>query len=214
MSKVKRQNKSLKDGDMYLSVTKGKAVEAGQVVKFIPLYAQKLIQTYENESKIATWEGAKKGKWVGTEALTKENQKLPVLDVGYIRHHVKSMYACILAEGFSSLLPIRIDFKRSSADSFQPLLEKIALEMEQGKRQTDLVFELSIESVQGEKGDYFVWKVDFLDYANDQEKAQAAKQLALIKSMSKDELLNDADLTEDEESESVNDDIPNYAPPL
>jgi hypothetical protein len=203
MSTVKNENDDLRDGDLYLSVEKACVLPYGKELSFTPLFVEKLLQIFENKTKIPTFEGSKKGDWVKTEAVTSKNANLPKVDEGYVRMYIKAMYIHVVSEGFNSVIPLRLNFKGSSADAFQPIIEKIIKHAEEtGSKipQLDLVFKLHVTKKINKAGQtFFVLNVAYDRLSTEAEKLKAIKMLEMVQSLSVEEKYNDSD------------EIPNFA---
>lgn len=201
MSTVKRENKSLKDGDLFISTSKKAILEVGQIIEFTPIFVEKLLQTFENETKIPTYEGAKKGDWINTEAVNNSNKNLPEIDEGYVRRRIMACYSLFHTPDLPSILPVRLDFRGSSKNAFQVIMEKVIAYAESGKAQSmahpqlELAFELTVvEKVNQKNQAFYVLEPSFSRLTTEEEQMKALKLLDMVKSLSEDDKYNDADL--------------------
>ena len=194
-SKIREENETLIEGDSYLSVSRIKAVSKGKRILFIPLYIKKLVVIYQNESKNADPKLAKKGPWIQTVNAREVPKDLAYIDENEIRQQTKSVFACILDEGFQRIFPTRCDFKSSSMKAINPLILKVTehVNKELGNLPIDLVFSLGTKKVTNEKSSWFIWDVAFERLASEKEKLDSAKCVELLKSLKEEVIYNEAD---------------------
>lgn len=203
MSTAKRENKNLKDGDLFLSTSKEAIISLGEKVEFNPIFVEKLMQVFKNETGVATYEGSKRGDWIRTEAVTAHNKHLPEIDTDEIRPRNMACYSQIMSDKVASTFPTRLDFKGSSKKSFQIILEKVIAHAESGKArsvqapQLDLVFSLElVEQINKSNQAFYVLTPRFERLTTDEEYARSLKQMEMVKSLSTEEKYNDSDVAD------------------
>lgn len=199
-SKIRQENKELREGDVYLSLSRNKVLSEGEELEFIPLYIKKLVQIYENETKNPDPKLAKKGKYVQTVNSSEVPKSVPWVDEGFIRQQDRSVFSCILGKGFTKTFPYRISFKSSSMKNLNPLILKVTehIQAGNGNNPIQLVFGLKTKSVSNDKSTWYVPEVTFKRLATPEEYADALETMKLMKSMNEATLYNDADTESDE----------------
>ena len=192
---VKAANKSLGEGDLYLSSNNKLVVKAGDKVEFTPLYTSKLVQVFQNKTKGMTWDTAQKGDWVATHAQSGMDMTQDLVQKDIILVKVMALFGLFHSKQFSQLIPYRFYFKSASFKAFQPLIMEISQFCEEnpGKNQLDTVFTLQTKTEKNKKGTYFVPQVEFLRQSTLPEKAKALDMIAFARSLAKEETLDDSD---------------------
>jgi hypothetical protein len=189
---AKKANKELREGDVYLSQSFEKMSSQGEQLEFIPIYIEKLVQTFQNQTRGLTYETAKAGDWIDTQKA-KDIKDTNLISEDFIRVKVMAMFAYFLKG--SSILPQRLDFKKSSALAFQPMFEKIVSLTEQNPNTNQLhyVFTAETKEKTNKKGSFYVWEIKFKRKASEQETLNAVKLADMVKTISSETIYDDSD---------------------
>ena len=198
MNPIKEEMPEIKSGDMFLSVSKEVGLALGEEIELIPLYTQKLWAIFKNVSKIPTYEGSKRGDWIETVQKNAQNKNWENITEEFIRDSVMAMYTCFLGGSFSSMLPTRVDFKKSSYSAFQVIAEGIEkfTKNNPGTSQLDCVFTLTVKKKTNKDNQtFYVLSPKFARQSTEEEKQQALDLFNFVLATDDSEKLNDADLT-------------------
>lgn len=216
-STILHENKELKGGDWYFSVSKNKCASQDQEWEFIPLMVQPLVQVFKNKNGSTDRKIAQKGDFVESVKRSEFPKEREMVDKDFICYDVKSMFIAPIGDGFIDTLPNRIDFKSSNMAAFQPVITKI-IQMKDtpGFNQTHLVFKISSKIQRKDNNSWYVFDVAFSRESTPEERQKVAKMMELIKTLDKKHLYNDTDTegsaSVEVEVEVSSEDLKNYAP--
>lgn len=194
-SKARDENEALQEGDVYLSISRDIVAKKGEKIFFVPLYIKKLVQIFENETKSADPNVARKGKYIETVPSKTVPKSVPYIDEGYIRQQVRTVFGCILSEGFSKVVPYKISFKSSSMKSLNPVMLKVTehVNAKKGNLPYDLVFSVATKKVSNDKNSWYILDTEYARLITDDEKEDIKGCVSLIKSLNSEVLLDDSD---------------------
>lgn len=209
-SKIINENKTMRGGDFYASVSRDKVVGDG-VIHFIPLMVQPVVQVFENENGSTEWKEARKGEYIETVTRAEWGDK-ELLTKDYVAYEVKSLFLSLVGDDVITEIPYKLNFKSSNMQAFQPIVKKIiAMSKVEGFNQTHLVFKCGTKVTSKDNNQWYTFDVSFERESTKEERENVVAVMETLKALDKNKMFDDSSVESEGHTKTESKPTPSYA---